>query len=117
MTFSISGFGHIVAEVADDVDPSLDLATEEARIGAEVVAKGEEAEKAILSDLVGFAKKHRLHLGGLTFSGSHTGSVDVVAAAAAGTDVADAPADTAVPGATTAADAPAETATTDAPAS
>lgn len=113
MSFSLSGAGHVLVEVLDEVDPSLDVATEEARIGALVIEKGAEVERSIVSDLTELVKKHFPHFSGLTFAGQHIGSVDIKAAASAavttGAEAVDAATET----------APAETTETtpDAPAS
>lgn len=82
MPFTFSGFGHVVLEIADEIDPGLDLATVEARIGIEAVEKGAAIEKEIVEDLKAVVKKHFGHFAGLSFSGQHVGVVDIKAAVA-----------------------------------
>jgi hypothetical protein len=79
MTFSLSGFGKFAVEIADDVDPELDVATAEAKLGAEVLEKEKAAEADLLDDLEALVKKHADKFDGMTFYGPASKTIDLLA--------------------------------------
>lgn len=78
MSFSLSGFGHVVVTVADDVDPSLapDLAA--AKLGEAAEKAAQEKLREIAIDLTVVVRKHLAHFAGATIGGNGL-SVDLVA--------------------------------------
>lgn len=109
MSFSLSGFGKIVLEIVDDVDPAVAPELDAATIGAKLLDQERGKEQALVDDATEFVHKHLEHfkLGEMIFNGAHLGKIDIVDAAKSLIDPSPAAVPTEAASAEPAVDAPA----------